>query len=352
MPQFVETLIVGAGLSGLNLAMQLSASDHSFHLIEARQRLGGRILTDNLTGADLGPAWFWPAHSEVSKLVDQFSLPVIEQYVQGQGLFQTASGVHKIPPSPAETSFRLQGGMQQLIDALKQSLPNSAITLGAALTNVSKCGDYIEATFAKEGGGQFVQRCNSLVLAIPPRIAAEQITFMPALPSEVSDQWRAVPTWMAGHAKTIMVFEKPIWKTLGFNGFAFSQTGPLMEIHDASTEHCHALFGFFGWSAMQRQHATENELKTLISAQVNTLYGSKPTRIIIQDWAKESFTSINADRATPQYHPQYGRHVNSIWNDRLLLCSTESASLHGGYLEGALISSNHAFRELMKSYPE
>ncbi|MGB2941593.1 MAG: FAD-dependent oxidoreductase [Candidatus Macondimonas sp.] len=56
----IDTLIIGGGLSGLALAAQLAAQGRDFLLVEARDRLGGRILTRREGAAhyDLGPTWF------------------------------------------------------------------------------------------------------------------------------------------------------------------------------------------------------------------------------------------------------------------------------------------------------
>jgi monoamine oxidase len=61
-----QVAIVGGGLSGLNTARLIGEAGADFQLFEARDRLGGRILTVDETGApsgdgfDLGPSWIWP----------------------------------------------------------------------------------------------------------------------------------------------------------------------------------------------------------------------------------------------------------------------------------------------------
>ena len=60
----LNTVIVGGGLCGLSLADRLHQAGHSFTLFEARERLGGRILSKPCKTSgmpvDLGPTWFWP----------------------------------------------------------------------------------------------------------------------------------------------------------------------------------------------------------------------------------------------------------------------------------------------------
>ncbi len=47
-----EVLIVGGGLAGLSLADKLSREGVDFLLVEAQNRLGGRILTEDIGKAD------------------------------------------------------------------------------------------------------------------------------------------------------------------------------------------------------------------------------------------------------------------------------------------------------------
>lgn len=62
------------------------------------------------------------------------------------------------------------------------------------------------------------------------------------------------PTWMAGHAKVVAIYERPFWRDSGLSGFVSSRVGPLQEIHDASPEAgSGALFGFLGIPVEVRQ---------------------------------------------------------------------------------------------------
>lgn len=63
-PNHAKVAIVGGGLSGLYAASLLAKKGIDYVLLEARQRLGGRIESSPSeygSAFDLGPTWFWPA---------------------------------------------------------------------------------------------------------------------------------------------------------------------------------------------------------------------------------------------------------------------------------------------------
>ncbi len=76
-----KVAILGGGLAGLHAARLLHSAGVDFQLLEARERLGGRILTSDETGSvadgglDLGPSWFWPEmQPSIGALVDELGL--------------------------------------------------------------------------------------------------------------------------------------------------------------------------------------------------------------------------------------------------------------------------------------
>ena len=90
MGQRVDVLIVGAGLSGLVAARRLQASGRVVRVLEARDRVGGRMVsftTANGFVVDLGGQWGGASHHRFAALADELSLTRFPSYYEGLGVF-------------------------------------------------------------------------------------------------------------------------------------------------------------------------------------------------------------------------------------------------------------------------
>jgi monoamine oxidase len=109
----VDVVVVGAGLSGLAAARQLHRHGHSFVVLEARGRVGGRTETHHLSHGhhgDLGGTWIGPTQTRIAALakhygVHSFAQPDIgKQVYVGHGTRLTYSDTTPVlgtaPPDP------------------------------------------------------------------------------------------------------------------------------------------------------------------------------------------------------------------------------------------------------------
>lgn len=340
-------LIIGGGFCGLRLAMLLQERGEDFQLLEARERFGGRILSKGDANAayDLGPAWFWPGQLRMESLIKELGLQSFEQYSNGELLFENEIGHVQRGRgfSSMEGSCRLDGGFGELISAITRKLPEDRLHLSRQVIRVQKQNDRIEVTCQS---GENVS-ANNVIFALPPRLAAN-LTFAPALPEASISALHGTPTWMAGQAKAVAVYQYPFWRENGLSGDAMSRRGPLVEIHDASSANggFPALFGFVGVPAIQRQN--ETWLRHEIIDQLVRLFGpeAKETKqLFLKDWAFDTFTATAIDHHPVYSHPQYGRPktLHGLWKNRILFAGTEMAPRFGGYLEGALEAAEDTF---------
>lgn len=343
-----DTLIIGAGLCGLTLAEALEAQGQDYLLVEARDRIGGRILSEvhGASAVDMGPAWFWPGQPRMAALTQRLGLSRFDQFASGAMVFEDQDGAIQQARGYAsmEGSWRVDGGLAALTEALAARLPVGRIKLNTIVSGLSDEGEGVAITV--EGAPTIHAR--RVVLAMPPRLAAG-LSYEPMLPNAISSAMEAVPTWMAGQAKAVAIYPTPFWRDAGLSGDAMSRRGPMVEIHDASPADASfgALFGFIGVPPSGRG-ATE-DLRRAVFAQFNALFGSvAPSSLLIKDWATDLFTATPADAAPLMAHPTYGLTdgVQRLWQGRVILSGTETAPQFGGYLEGALEAADATFRQL------
>ncbi|WP_299143086.1 FAD-dependent oxidoreductase [uncultured Tateyamaria sp.] len=345
-----RTLIIGGGLSGLALADRLAAAGQDFQLVEARDRFGGRVLTDTIGGAafDLGPAWFWPGQPRMAALLDRLGTGVFEQYAQGELMFEDESGqvAQGRGFASMQGSYRVVGGLGAVIDGLRRSLPQDRLHPSTPVTALHRVAGGVQVHTAS-GGRVTAQR---VVLAMPQRLVAA-LDYQPPLPASAVSAITETATWMAGQAKAIAVYDRPFWREAGLSGDAMSRHGPMVEIHDASPAQGgpYALFGFVGVPAKGRRD--QQALRTQVQAQLVRLFGAaaaSPVAIVIKDWAFDPHTATTDDQQPLYAHPQYGvpQAAENMWDGALILSGTEAAPQFGGYLEGALEAAENTASSL------
>ena len=360
---YTKILIVGAGLSGLHTAYECQKKGLDYCLIEARERLGGRVLSLNknsnqydaaLAAFDLGPSWFWPGQQRMLSLINELNLSasVFNQTGTGGGIYEDNQGniQRNIDGISMAGAYRLQGGIRQLTEELSSQLDADKVHTSTVVSEVMFENDAINVKVKNNPTFDKIS-CKYIILAMPPRVALANIIFTPDFNDERKQQLNEIATWMAGHAKLVCVYESKFWQQQGFSGDVISHRGPLQEIHDASSEQdeLNALFGFVGVPPVNRRTHTE-EIKSLAVAQLTRLFGdhaASPLSVHLQDWAQEQFTATEYDQQIQGFHP-----TNNIvnveepdWSKRLIWSGTESTGHHSqnnGFLEGALEASMQA----------
>lgn len=359
-----DVAILGAGLAGLNVARLLHRAGIPFQLFEARDRLGGRILTVGETGVsdsdgfDLGPSWFWPGmQPQLAALVSELGVPVFAQHTAGDMLFERS--LRELPQrvdgaGQDQGSVRLVGGVGALVWAIAKDLPGACLRLNVAVTDLRLIKDGILLTFKGDGQPAETLVARNVISTLPPRLMAETLRLDPAIDAATEIRWRETPTWMAPHAKLLAVYDRPFWREDGLSGMAQSLAGPLTEIHDATTASGRAaLFGFVGEPAKTRATLPQDAVIRAAIDQLGRLFGpdaEKPRATLLKDWATDPFTSIKEDHAASG-HPTAARGlwVTGPWTDRLRLAGSETSTSEPGYLAGAVEASHRVALAFIKS---
>lgn len=143
-----DVVVIGAGLAGLAAARSLQASGSEVIVLEARDRVGGRVLNHELPGGDvveIGGEWIGPAQLRINKLVAELGIETFPTYNEGEHLLDLKGRVKRytgeIPPLPAAALVDL-GQSQLRFDRLAKQVPLEAPWAAARAVR------YDEETFA------------------------------------------------------------------------------------------------------------------------------------------------------------------------------------------------------------
>ena len=357
-----QVAIIGGGLAGIYTAWRLQRAGIDFQLLEARDRLGGRILGETFAASeqpneafDLGPSWVWPSFQpNIAQLLKQLDLEVFEQYSRGMMVYEQPQGpaMRSRQRSQMAGSFRICGGTSALINKLASQVDSEQINFEHVVSHITQLDDgEIEITVK---GQSAPLKAQQVILALPQRLIARSIGFTPALPTAIEKSFVDTATWMAGHAKVVAVYEQAFWRDEGLSGDGFSQRGPMTEIHDASPAAGgpYALFGFVGFPPQARSQMGEAQLLSAAQQQFERLFGpqaAQPLKIMLKDWSADAYTATKDDLEPLYEHPRYGLspQVRDFAAGKIAFAATEAASENGGYLEGAINAADQALKAIL-----
>ncbi|WP_144552523.1 FAD-dependent oxidoreductase [Bacillus sp. X1(2014)] len=359
-----SVIIVGAGLSGLRAASLLTQQGIKCRVLEARDRIGGRILStsepnrSDLGRFDLGPTWFWPQYeSHIVNLVKELNLETFEQYKKGDILierFQIKPPERCVLKENSDEKWvRLTGGVQSLIDTLAETIPSEIVELETRVKKIkqNEAGDLTVEAELSDGSRKNIP-ADAVILALPPRLVAHHIEFSPSLPLNLMTDIENKPTWMAGQAKVVAVYDRPFWREIGLSGYVLSAVGPLEEIYDASpNKGAGSLFGFFGMPPEARKKMGQDKFLKLVVDQLVKLFGSEAKNLkglLYKDWSIDSETTVEEDLSPLKNYQSYGPPpVKGIWENKIIFAGTETNSEYSGHLEGAIQSAEQAVFEII-----
>ena len=211
---------------------------HSAHIVEANQRIGGRIFTqryENLP-AELGGTWFHPPHRRMQQLLQDLNLQGEEQFREGITIQQLHPS---FPPQYINQSafeagtMRIANGSAQLIQALEQSLAPASITNAWPVKRITHSPNSSQ-TITVYGPDDQTIDCGHLIIAAPPRNILQHIQFEPGLPPAWHAEAQDISTWMGHSGKCLCWFTSPFWREQGLSGSGFFAAAAVGELHDVS----------------------------------------------------------------------------------------------------------------------
>lgn len=119
-----DVVIVGAGAAGLTAANELRKAGLSVAVLEARDRVGGRLWTDEIDGAmlEIGGQWVSPDQEALKETIAELGLETYPRYREGDSVYVNRAGeltrftgeIFPVPPATEKELVRLI----EMLDAL------------------------------------------------------------------------------------------------------------------------------------------------------------------------------------------------------------------------------------------
>ncbi len=93
----LDALVIGGGLSGLRAAELLLAGGAEVELVEARERVGGRLESVQVGAGtfDVGGQWMGPGQPRLAALAHRLGVATFRTYHRGRGVFHVGGRVHR-----------------------------------------------------------------------------------------------------------------------------------------------------------------------------------------------------------------------------------------------------------------
>ncbi len=170
-----DVVVVGAGLSGLICARGLVRRGASVRVLEARDRVGGRLLSVPLGGrrVDLGGQWMSAGQSRLAALAAELGVDTVPQYRDGRAVIARPDAVGGLRAAWATVDgwWRTRA-LERLIARVRPDDPLA--TPNAASLDRETVADWLD----RHGGSQQTRETIELITELEFAAAPDQLSLL------------------------------------------------------------------------------------------------------------------------------------------------------------------------------
>ena len=355
-----KIIVIGAGMSGLVAAYELVRAGHDVTILEARDRIGGRVLTirspfSNNHFAEGGAARIKPSHNLTVGYVNHFNLNLDPFYATSGDYVNMSNGNRDIISNNTylNTSYgsilrneylKIRGGSDLLAHSFSNSNPlNNKIYLGVPVTSIQQQNNNV--TVQTSNGNQFVA---DRVLCTVPLTVLNKIQFTPPLSSEkqtaMNGGYRYAPS-----TRVYMQFQNRFWENESLNGWGNSDIPeeiwqPTWDLAGSTG----IIMSYLRWTPAEEMDALSEEerINYILSRWENIFPGATSTlqNGISQSWAEEEWSKGAWASPTGSQDAALANHIG-LAEDRIHFAGEHASDDHG-WMQGALFSGLRAAAEI------
>lgn len=128
-----DVVVVGAGAAGLTAASELKKAGLSVAVLEARDRVGGRLWTDTIDGAmlEIGGQWISPDQTALIETVAELGLDTFSRYREGESVYIGPDGApHRftgetfpVAPATAQAIAEITERLDAMVEGIDPDRP-------------------------------------------------------------------------------------------------------------------------------------------------------------------------------------------------------------------------------------
>ncbi len=353
-------IIIGAGISGLVAGFELKRAGHNITILEARDRIGGRVFTvrepfgDGLF-AEAGAARIPYNHDITLGYIEYFNLSLSPFYPEGGNYTQLLDGEKSyiepdvfLEDKPWSTSVKhkeyskIEFGNDQLPEAFYETLIDH-VRLSEPANSVEHINDGVRVV--TDNGTTY---SGDKVICTLPLPVLDKVSFSPSLSSQKQEAINGGYTY---NTATRIMFSSPtrFWKNEGQNGFG--KTDWPEEIWHPSWDkenEAGILLSYLRREKAIEADALNDAVKNIqiLNRWENVFTGvhNNLTHTYTHSWAKEEWSKAGWPAPTEEEEEALGSSLG-LAEGHIHFAGEHTTEYHG-WMQGALLSGIRAANEI------